>query len=77
MGFIWLPWCGMSAIDIGFLGATGRGPGACAFLQPGSLQLWQGTCTGHPLLALFGTGKVPLVQAPVGPLVRAVELGFS
>lgn len=40
-----LPWLGASA--------TGMGPIACAFLQLSSPLLWQGPCTGGPLLALI------------------------
>ena len=38
---------------MGFCRAAGRGPVACAFLQPGIPQLQQGACTGGPLLAFF------------------------
>ena len=54
IGLPQLPYCGMSATDTGLHRATGRGPAACTFLQIGSLQLWQGTCTYIPLLTLSG-----------------------
>ena len=54
IGLPQLPYCGMSATDTGLHRATGRGPAACTFLQMGSLQLWQGTCTYIPLLTLSG-----------------------
>ena len=66
MGLPLLPWCGTSATDMGFCRAAGRGPVACAFLQPGIPQLQQGACTGGPLLAFFGADWVPQVRAPAG-----------
>ena len=42
MGLPQLPWCGMSATDMGLCRANGRDPVSCAFLQSGSPYLWQG-----------------------------------
>ena len=63
----------MSATGVGPCRATGRGLAACAFLQLGSPQLWQGACSSSPLLALFGTGQALLVRGPVGLLGRSSE----
>lgn len=62
MGLPQVPWYRTSTTDIN----PHRANVACALLQQGSPQLWQGACTGSPFLALLSTDQEPLVQAPAG-----------
>ena len=78
MGLSQLPWCEMSATNMGLCRATGRDPATCAFLQSGSPYLRQDADTGSPLIGVgivtgssSGADWAMLVQVSEGSLGRA------